>query len=494
MEIRLQFLGAARNVTGACTILQAGDRRILVDCGMYQERNLRERNWAPFPVEPASLEAVLLTHAHLDHCGLLPRLVRDGFRGPVFCTPATARIAQIVLLDSAHLQEEDAAFKRQRHAREGRRGPREELPLYTVRDAERSLSSLTPALYEVPVPVTHGIEASFHEAGHILGSTSIRVRVRQNGETRTILFSGDVGRWGKPILRDPTLFDAADYLLVESTYGNQRHGAEDGGGLARRSGRHQQPVSAPGASAGAEEGVGEQLARVIEATRRAGGNLVIPSFAIGRAQEILYHLNALLQEDRIPHLMVFIDSPMAVRVTKVFEQHPELFDPEMQELVRRNRSPFRFHGLKMVASAEESKALNHLRGTAVIIAANGMCTGGRIKHHLAHNVSRPESTVLFVGYQAEGTLGRQILEGAREVRIHGQLHPVRAAVARIPGFSAHADRPELLRWVEGIQRPPRMTFVVHGEAQAAEAFAGLLRARTGGRVEVPAYRQEFRLD
>ncbi len=516
-DIRLQFLGAAQNVTGSCTLVRAGGRSILVDCGMFQERELRERNWAPFPADPAGLDAVLLTHAHLDHCGLLPKLVKEGFQGRVYCTPATAELARIVLLDSAHIQEEDAAFKRLRHEREGRAGERNargEQPLYTVRDAERSLTAFTPAPYDEPIPVADGIEASFHEAGHILGSASILVRVRRGGDAgadgpaRTVLFSGDVGRWGKPILNDPTVFDAADYLLVESTYGDRVHSdapAAAAASATRAVPSAAVPVGAAGAVAElqatrsvahrhAVQGIADELARVVEATWRAGGNLVIPSFAIGRAQELLYYLNELLRADRIPHLMVFIDSPMAVRATEVFDRHPELFDAGMRRLVSRNESPFRFPGLSLVSSTEESKALNHLRGTAVIIAANGMCTAGRIKHHLAHNISRPESTILFVGYQAEGTLGRQILEGAREVRLFGQVLPVRASVARIEGFSAHADRTELLHWVSGLNRPPRTTFVVHGERQAARSFAALLREKTGGRVVVPAWREEARLD
>ena len=491
VDISLQFLGAARNVTGACTLVRAGGHPVLVDCGMFQERELRERNWAPFAADPAGLEAVLLTHAHLDHCGLLPKLVREGFRGPVYCTPATAELARIVLLDSAHIQEEDAQLKRERHAREGRSGPHEVRPLYTVADAERCLESFRPVAYGGPLPVADGIEASFQEAGHILGSASVRLRAGRGDGSRTVLFSGDVGRWGKPILNDPAQFDQADYLLVESTYGDRLH---EGGAVA--------PGAVPPAADGGAEpqesdearGIADRLAEVVADTRRRGGNLVIPSFAIGRAQELLWHLNGLLRADRIPHLLVFIDSPMAVRVTEVFDRHPELFDAEMRLLVSLERSPFRFPGLSLVSSTAESKALNHLQGTAVIIAANGMCTAGRIKHHLAHNLGRPESTILFVGYQAEGTLGRQILEGAREVRLFGRLQPVRAAVAQIEGFSAHADRGELLRWIGGLKAPPRGTFVVHGEPRAAESFAALLREKVGGRVAVPAWREEAALE
>lgn len=468
MQIKLSFLGAAQNVTGSRYLLESDRVRVLVDCGLYQERALRARNWDPFPVPPDTLDAVLLTHAHLDHCGLLPKLIREGFRGRIYCTAATSEIAQIVLLDSAKLQEEDAEFKQRRHKREGRRGAYPEIPLYTVDDAKSAFPLFSPLSYEEPVQIGDGIEATFHDAGHILGSSMIRLKVSQNGEERTLLFSGDVGRWDQPILRDPTIFDEADYVLVESTYGDRLHRDT--------------------------EDIDDTLSDVINATREAGGNIVIPSFAIERSQEILYRLNELLLEDRIPHLMVFVNSPMAISVTEVFEHHPELFDEEMMDLIRGRTSPFDFPGLKMTRTVEESKAIHHIRGTVVIIAGSGMCTGGRIKHHLAHNISRRESTILFVGYQAVGTLGRQIVDGAKEARILGQMHPVRAKVAQIHGFSAHADRDELFRWLSGLQSPPKHLFVTHGEAKAASHFADFLRERTGWGISVPSYRDEVVLE
>jgi len=468
VQIKLAFLGAAQNVTGSCFRLSTNGLNVLVDCGLYQERELRARNWDPFPVSPGELDAVLLTHAHVDHCGLLPKLVREGFRGRIYCTAATAEIANIALMDSAKLQEEDAEFKRRRHEREGRRGPYPEVPLYTTGDAAACLTLCTPVDYEEPVDLGKGVSATFYDAGHIFGSAMIKIEVSQNGERRTLIFSGDVGRWGKPILRDPTLFTQADYVLVESTYGDRLH---------------------PNSGA-----IVDQLAEVINLTVKAGGNVVVPSFAIERSQEVLYHLNELLAEDRIPHLMVFVDSPMAVNVTKVFRDHPDLFDKEMAEAVRVGRSPFDFPGLTMVRSVDESKAINHITGSTMIIAGSGMCTGGRIKHHLVANISKPESTVLFVGYQAVGTLGRHIVDGAREVRILGQRYPVRARVAQIHGFSAHADRDELLRWLSGLKKPPRHLFVVHGEAEAAFDFADFVREKTGWQVSVPGYRDEVVLD
>ena len=468
MSIGLRFMGAAQNVTGSRYVLETAEATVLVDCGLYQERELRERNWAPFAVPPQSIDAVVLTHAHLDHCGLLPKLVREGFRGPVYCTAATAEIAKIVLLDSAKIQEEDAEFKRRRHRREGRKGTHPEIPLYTVEDAERALPLLSPVRYEEKVDVAKGVEAIFHDAGHILGASAVSVRATDGSMTRTVLFSGDVGRWDRPILRDPTSVEEADYVVVESTYGDRLHGETDD--------------------------IGGQLAEVVNSTWEAGGNVVIPSFAIGRTQEVLYYLNELLLKNTIPHLMAFVDSPMAIRVTGVFRSHPELFDEEMTELLRHRESPFDFPGLKLVRTVPESKAINHIRGTAIIIAGSGMCTGGRIKHHLVANISRPESTVLFVGYQAFGTLGRQIVDGAKKIRIQGKEHPVRAGIAQISGFSAHADRDELLRWLGGLKKPPRHVFVTHGEPEAAKSFAALLRERNGWQTSVPAYQDRADLE
>jgi len=468
LDIKLTFLGAAQNVTGSQYLVEANEVRFLVDCGLYQERELRGRNWEPFALSPGRLDAVLLTHAHLDHCGLLPKLAREGFRGRIYCTGATADIAEIALLDSASILQEDAEFKKRRHEREGRRGPYPEMPLYTTADARACFPLFSPVRYGELVHVGEGVAAAFHDGGHVLGSSIIKVTINQKGDERTLVFSGDVGRWHNPILRDPTLFAEADYVLVESTYGERLHASS--------------------------EAISAELAEVINFTVEAGGNLVIPSFAIERCQDVLYYLNKLLFEDRIPHIMVFVDSPMAVSVTRVFERHPELYDKEMLELVRRGSSPFDFPGLTMVRTIDESKAINHIKGSVMIIAGSGMCTGGRIKHHLVANISRPESCILFVGYQAVGTLGRQIVDGAKEVRILGQMHPVRARVVQIDGFSAHADKDELLRWLSGFQKPPRRLFVVHGEPEAASHFAGLVREKTGWETSMPKYREQVILE
>ncbi|MDH5695048.1 MAG: MBL fold metallo-hydrolase [Dehalococcoidia bacterium] len=468
MQIRLTFLGAACNVTGSKCVVEANNIRVLVDCGLYQEREYLSRNWEPFSVPPSTLDAVLLTHAHIDHCGLLPKLVKEGFRGRIYCTGATSEIAQIVLLDSAHLQEEDAEFKRRRHQREQRTGPFPEIPLYTVDDAKASFPLFAPVKYGEIVQISDGFSATFHDAGHVLGSSMIKVTMSQGDEHRTIVFSGDVGRWDKPILRDPSMFKETDYMLVESTYGDRVH--ED------------------------VPDISDCLASVMNSTWEAGGNIIVPSFALQRSQEILYHLNALVIEGRIPHLKVFLDSPMAISITEVFKRHSELFDKEMSWLMRHNKSPFDFQGLKMIQTVEESKAINDISETIMVIAGSGMCTGGRIKHHLVTNISRPESTILFVGYQAMGTLGRQIVDGAREVRILGQHYPVRARIAQIHGFSSHADRNELFRWLSELKKAPRRVFVVHGEPEASKNFGEFLKGKTDWDIAVPEYGTKYLLD
>ncbi len=467
METRLAFLGAAQNVTGSAYLVERAGARVLVDCGMYQERELRGRNWQDFPVSPASLDCVLLTHAHLDHCGLLPKLVRDGFRGRVYCTRATAEIVPIMLLDSAKIQEEDARTKKRRHEREGRQGPFPEVPLYTSEDAQAVLPLLSGVGYGQPVTAGQGMQAVFHDAGHVLGSAMIELTAGSGGARRTIVFSGDIGKWGAPILPDPTLLDSADCVVTESTYGDRVHDPQ--------------------------RDIKETLAGVIAHTQRAGGNLIIPSFALERAQEILYHLSRLFLEGRIPPLMVFLDSPMASSVTEVFRRHSELFDEETREFFRQNGSPFDFPNLRLVKTVDESKTLNYIKGTTIIIAGSGMCTGGRIKHHLATNISRRESTILFVGYQAGDTLGRQIVSGAREVRILGQKHRIKATILQIGGFSAHADRDGLVRWLSGFRDAPSRVFVTHGEPQAAMSLADLVRTARSWEVTVPRYLDQVTL-
>ena len=468
MQIKLGFYGAARNVTGSRYYLEANGNKFLVDCGLYQERFLKDRNWDPFPIPPNTLDAVLLTHAHIDHCGLLPKLVREGFRGRIYCTDATADIAKIMLTDSARLQEEDAQFKKKRHEKEGRKGAHPEVPLYTVKDAEACYPLFSPVPYGKTLRLADGFEAVFHDAGHVLGSSNLMFKIDRNGESRKILFSGDVGRRNRPILRDPTLFKEADYIIVESTYGDRLH--EDGDKIA------------------------DELAEVINSTVKAGGNIVVPSFALERSQEILYYMNELLAANRIPHIMVFFDSPMAVSITEIFEGHLELFDKEAKAIIRSGKSPFSFPGLTRVSTTDESKAINQISGSIMIIAGSGMCNGGRIKHHLVSNISRPESTILFVGYQAVGTLGRQIVDGAATVRILGKKYKVKAKIVQMNGFSAHADKNELFHWLSAIKNQPRGVFVVHGEEEVSTGFADYLKDKLGWKVSVPQYKDEVILD
>ena len=468
MDISLSFMGASKNVTGSRYLIEANNISFLVDCGLFQERDFQSRNWEPFRVAPDKLEAVLLTHAHLDHCGLLPKLVNEGFRGKVICTPATAEIVKIILLDSAKIQEEDAAYKKKRHMREGRKGPYPEIPLYTVADAEATFPLFAPVEYNTPVSLGHDIEATFHDAGHVLGSSMIRVVIKQGQEKRSIIFSGDIGRWDRPILHDPSVFSKTDYIVVESTYGDREHeGTED---------------------------ISDNLADIVNAAFQAGGKILIPSFALQRTQEVLYYLNELQLKNRIPRLDVYLDSPMAAKITAVYQHYFSLFDVETKGLLSANHSPFDFPGLKIVETADESKALNDIKSTMMIIAGSGMCTGGRIKHHLANNISRPECTVVFVGYQAAGTLGRYIVEGARSVRIHGQQYAVRARIEQIGGFSAHADQNDLLRWISALSVKPRHVFVTHGEEDSANKFRDFLVDKTGFEASVPACNSTARLE
>lgn len=466
--MKLKFLGAAGQVTGSCFLIESAGVRLLVDCGMFQERPSVDRNWAPFPVPPETLDAVLLTHAHVDHSGLLPKLVKEGFAGRIISTAATSDLLSIILMDSARIQEEDAAFKQKRHAKEGRRGPHPEVPLYTVEDAERTLPLVEDIAYNARVSLGKGLVARFHDAGHILGSAMIELSVPDNGAVRTVLFTGDIGQKDKPLVRDPSVFSRADTIVMESTYGDREH--DD------------------------PKDVESLLADAVNAAVRAGGNLVIPTFAVERAQELMYHFGRLVRAKRIPPLLFFLDSPMAVNVTDVFEAHPEVLDAETLQMIREEGGPFAFPGLKLTRTTEESKAINSVLGTSVIMAGSGMCTAGRIKHHLVRNISRPEAVLLFVGFQARETLGRRILDRPAEVRILGESRPVRARIEKIEGFSAHADRRGLNRWLDAFQTPPRRIFVCHGDADVSDAFAAEIRKKRGWMAIVPSYGQEFSFD
>jgi metallo-beta-lactamase family protein len=466
--IKVKFLGATSQVTGSCCLLQTDSLNLLVDCGLFQEREFQSRNWNPFPFPPKKIDYILLTHAHLDHCGLIPKVVKEGFKGRILCTPPSAEMLPVVLLDTAKIQEEDAQIKKKRHEREGRRGPYPEIPLYTTADVAKVLPLVEAVDYHLRVNLSPGLDLIFHEAGHILGSSIIEIIAQNGSEPRRLLFSGDLGQWNKPLVRDPETFSGADYVFLESTYGDREHDHP--------------------------EQVAERLAETVNRTYRKGGNLVIPTFAIERAQELMYHFNLLAREGKIPKLPIFLDSPMAISITNIFGHYLKYLDEESRGLFASGNNPFNFPGLKLVQSFEESRQIPRVKGPVVIMAGSGMCTGGRIKFHLVNNIGRPESTILFVGYQARGTLGRQILEGKNPVRIYGELHPVRAEIVQIEGFSAHADRPQLWKWLKSLEKPPRQIFLTHGEKEVIERFAGEIKTEIGWAVEIPDYLDEYLLD
>ena len=440
----IQFLGAAGTVTGSAHLVRTDAATVLLDCGLFQGlKELRERNWREFPFDPDELDAVVLSHAHIDHCGRLPLLVRRGFRGPIYCTGATRSLTGVMLPDAAHLQEEEAERANWR----GYSKHKPALPLYTLADAEAVLELLESRPYGKLFPVADGVRARFHRAGHILGAASVELEI----PGCRLVFSGDVGRYDRPILRDPDPPPAADVLLCESTYGDRLH--------------------APAEQADAD------LARVITEGAERGGAILVPAFAVGRTQELLWMLRALEEAARIPTLPIYVDSPMAIEVTELYARHLEEHDAEMRALVRTEGDDWYGRRVRLTRSAEESKKLNRLTGPVIIIAASGMATGGRILHHLSLRLDDPRTTVLLVGFQSAGTRGRLLKDGATELRMFGQLVPVRATVETLDAMSAHAGQDELLRWLSGMTRPPRATYLVHGEPAAAAGLEAQLRKR-----------------
>ena len=461
--MKLSFHGAARGVTGSCHLVECAGRRILVDCGLYQGgRELDEENSGEFGFDPASVDFLLLTHAHLDHCGRIPLLAKRGFRGEIVTTSASRELARLVMMDSAHLQEEEARYRARRHLRHGHAFSPE--PLYTVADMLNSTEHFgRTAVYDTPLDLAEGIRVTFMDAGHILGSACLLLELRERGRIRRALFSGDLGNAERPFLRSPAPPPRADVVVMESTYGDRRH---------RRLG--------PSV---------EEFYAAIDDTMARGGNVVVPTFALERAQELLFYLREGVQQHRLPgSLQVFLDSPMAISATAIYERHPECYDTDVARLFDGGQDPFAVQGLHFTRETAESMALNRVSGGAVILAGSGMCTGGRVRHHLRHNLGRSQSSVVFVGFAASGTLARRIIDGASEVNIFGESIAVRAAIHTINGFSAHADQAELLAWhgqIGGVER----TFLVHGEEDVMRQLAG----RLGGNVLMPALHESHEL-
>ena len=456
--VTLQFLGAVGTVTGSKYLLRAAGRQVLLDCGLFQGlKALRLRNWEPLPFDPVGLSAVLLSHAHIDHSGALPLLARAGFRGPIHCTAGTQSLLGVMLRDSAHLQEEEAGFAN----RHGYSKHHPALPLYTTNDAEAALRLARAHRYDEPFDLEAVGTAVFRRAGHILGSATVEVAV----DGCRLVFSGDLGRWNRPILRDPEPVPEADVLLLESTYGDRVH-----------------PPDAA-----------DTLAAIVRDAAARGGALIVPAFAVGRVQELIWTLRRLEDEGRIPSLPVFLDSPMAIDVTQIYCRHPEDHDIDMKLLMDAGRCPLCARQYRLVRTVAESQALNAREGPMIVIAGSGMLTGGRVLHHLKHRLRDERTTVLLPGFQAEGTRGRALQEGARELRIHGHFFPVRARIVTLDGLSAHADREEILRWLAGFRRPPGRVYVVHGEPTASESLATLIREGLGWKVELPHQGQTVKL-
>lgn len=465
--MKLRFLGANRQVTGSSYLLEVGSLSLLIDCGLFQERDYLSRNWDRFLYDPRKIDALLLTHGHLDHCGLVPKLVNDGFRGPIFATEPSVDLAEIVMLDSGHIHEEDAKYKRKRHAREGRTGPHEVKPLYTQEDAERAAKQLKPVVYDKPLKFREDVAVTWHDAGHILGSSMLSIDVTESGQTKRIVFSGDIGQRDKPLIKDPTVLKRADVVIIESTYGDRDH--DD------------------------HEAIETQLERVVNETIARQGNVIIPTFAIERAQELLWHFGRLLAEKRTPRLPIFLDSPMAVNVTQVFAEHADYLDAEAKRVLAGGHDPLEFAGVEFSRTTQQSKAINMITSSAIIMAGSGMCTGGRIKHHLANNIEHERNTILFVGYQAIGTLGRIILDGKDPVRIHGVYRDVKAKIEQMHGMSAHADRKGLLEWIGAFEPNPKQVFVTHGDPSAAHTLERAIRGKHAENVTVPEYGQKVEL-
>lgn len=457
--MKIKFLGGARTVTGSCFYLNKGEVRILVDCGMYQGSDAHAVNRRAFEFDPSEITCLFLTHSHLDHIGLVPRLVKEGFKGKIITTSAAADIIELILYDSAHIQESDTEWYNRKalEAKQQTIGP-----LYTRKDVFMVLPLIERKKYNEIESLCKGIRYRFVDAGHILGSATLELWYPDDSGEKKIVFSGDIGKKENPIVQDPVFVEETNYLTIESTYGNRNH-------------------------KNMEESI-DELVDVIKATFKRGGNVIIPSFALGRTQDLLLILNRLVKEDRLFRINVYIDSPLAEKITKVYVAHPEYFDEEAKQIFNVNsRDALRIH---FTRSVEDSMALNRIRKEAIIIASSGMCDGGRVRHHLRHNLWRKESSIVFVGYQAEGTLGRKIVDGEKTVEVLGDNIRVRARIHTLGGFSAHADQSELLNWISCFQNSPEI-FIVHGEEKVSLEFEAFINQRFSYKTHVPYYGEEF---
>ena len=456
---KITFLGAAGTVTGSKYLVEAEGKRLLVDCGLFEgSKPLKQRNWDRLAVDPATIDWVLLTHAHIDHTGYLPRLVRNGFRGPIYANAATRELCELLLPDSAHLQEEDARYAA-KHQYSSHKPP---LPLYTVAESQAALSkfSVIPASGSFTLSPQFSVRP--HGAGHILGATWLELTITENGKQILVVFSGDLGRYNQPILKDPEPPTRADYVLCESTYGDRDH---------------------------PDTSVTDELAEIVNSTAKRGGAIVIPAFAVDRTQILMYYLRELEEQNRIPRLPVYIDSPMAINTTEIYTRHRQ--DPSLKP--QSSLDPLNIREVHCTRSVEDSKKINNVVSPCIILSASGMITGGRVLHHLVRRLPDSRSTVLIVGYQAEGTGGRALLDGAKYLRIFGDEVPVRARIAELQQLSAHAGKSELLQWLSGFQSPPRQTFLVHGEPPALQSLSGAIKDRFHWPVTIPEYEQSFEL-
>ena len=454
--MKIKFCGAATGVTGSCHLLSTEKHKILLDCGQFQGGKAQDAlNEEPFPFDPAEIECVVLSHAHIDHCGRLPLLVKRGFKGAIYCTDATADLLEVMLKDSGFIHEKEAEWQSRKNERAGRK-PVE--PLYTVRDSEETLKYVRPVMYDQLFEINDEMKVVFNDAGHILGSAIIELWTAEDDNVYKTVFSGDLGVLDRPILRDPTIIKKADYVIMESTYGNRLH-----------------PENATSI---------EQLLDIVIKTTRRGGTVVIPSFAVGRTQELIYEFNRFYLErpeyrDELEKLTVYIDSPMATSATEVFRRNAQVFDEETKAYILKGDNPLDFPNLRFTRSTAESQALNMDRKPKIIISASGMCEAGRIRHHLKHNLWDPKSSVIFVGYQAEGTLGRMLTEGQKDVVLFGEAVHVNAEIYNLEGFSGHADKEGLLGWLSGFKVKPKQLFLVHGELESKEALAASIREKLG---------------